>query len=307
MGYQPVRTDGEDVGGERSCADRYEFIAKYLEDQTGPFTVLDIGANLGYFSQRLTEDFDCYVTAIDNNPDLWDVQSDRISIINRRVTSDDLRQLPRHDIVLALSVLHHFPDWPEVLWQVRCCRKMAFVEVPAPNERWMKYAVARKELVSLHKEAKALADFDVGGFPRTGRDGVTYSRTMFGYYGNLKPFTGKVFAGSGNNSKSLARYGDATLTRTLGYKPFPGSMNVHVGPLHALGPPIHQWSRGTGRNRRAYDIWPAWINGVAGHVIIPTAKKSHPGTLECWAPMKLRDYFALEDGDEVTIEVASNG
>lgn len=305
MGYQPRRVNGQDVGGERLSADRYEALKGHLVGIPQPFTVLDLGANLGYFAQRLTEDFDCYVTAVDSEPGLLEAQDGRIEVIPRRFGLHDLRQLERHDVILGLSVLHHFVNWQEVLRELQHCRHVCFLEIPHPSERWMRYAKARNELPQLHNAVSNASLSKIADFVRRGRDGKEYQRPMFYIQGNLSTYTGEIFSGSGSNSKSLTNFADDSLTALLGYKPFPGSMNMKVDSLEGLGPAPLKWEkRIRGGARRAYDIWPAWLNGLACHVIVPTAKRAHKNCLEGWAPFKLRDHFNLIDGDRVTIEVA---
>lgn len=304
MGYQPRRVNGVDVGGQRVCSDRYEAIRDQLKGTPEPFTVLDLGANLGYFSQRLTEDFDCYVTAVDSEPGLLEAQSDRIEVIPQRFGLKELRSLERYDVVLALSVLHHFADWQQVLAELRHCRRVCFLEVPHPSENWMKYAKARHELAALHQAVNNVASSRIADFPRRGRNGIEYQRPMFKMSGNLYCYQGKVFSGRGSNSKSLTNFADETLASLLGYEPYPGSLNMNVGSLNGLSEAPLKWQRKVGGSRRAYDIWPAWLNDLPCHVIIPTAKKAHKNCLEGWAPVKLRNFFNLKDGDQVTIEVA---
>ena len=140
MRYQDVWEDGEcREAGERDCDGRYRLIAETLP--TGHFTALDIGAHTGYFARRIAESFPARVTAVDNYPGL--VACHGVEVISERLGAARLAQLPRHDVVLALSVLHHMADWREALPLMAACRSHLIIEVCHPSERWMRRAAAR--------------------------------------------------------------------------------------------------------------------------------------------------------------------
>jgi hypothetical protein len=295
------------ASGERECADRYEAIREVLATIQQPFTLLDLGAYTGYFAVRAASDFDCRVIAIDDNPRLPEISSSRITVINRRVAAADLRRLPHVDVVLALSVLHHLADWRSALADLMARRCQIIAEVPHPDEDWMRRAAARRELRAIHDATHAAAARELGVFERTSpKDGRIWRRPMLQIQGHPAPVTGIVFSGSGNNARSLRKYADDRLSAQLGYEPYPGSLNLRVDALD-LGEPHVRWERKIGRNRRAYDAWRAWYGDVAGHVMIPTAKKQHQGTLEGWAPVNLRERLGVADGDQVTVEVEISG
>jgi len=300
MTYQPTATEA----GERACVDRWAEIRFCLSGLPEPFTVLDLGANAGWFSQRLVEEFDCHVTAIDNHPDLPRIASDRVTVVNRRVAAGPLRAMPRVDVVLALSVLHHMPDWRAVLTEIRACRRGVFVETPSPSERWMRSAAARHEVAAIDQATAALGR-RLGTFDRTGRDGVTYQRSMYLLHGTVRTLTGTVFSGSGTCSRKLRPESHARgLDRELGYQPYPGSLNLRCDDAVDLGPPAVVWP-GTVRGRdRPYWFWPAWIGDLPVHAMDPAGRGHGPDCIEVVARDRLRDRLGLVDGDTVTLEVA---
>jgi SAM-dependent methyltransferase len=128
--------------GERDCAPRYEAIREVAARFKRPFTVLDIGANLGYFSLRLAEDFDCTVLAVEAgpwlNPVLCRNENPRVLGVQRSMSFDDLRELAdveHFDLVLGLSVTHHFDaPYADVLGQIRRLGFATILELPTePN------------------------------------------------------------------------------------------------------------------------------------------------------------------------------
>lgn len=142
--YQDIWVQGRrESAGVRECADRYELIASVAERFGRPFTVLDLGANLGYFSLRLAEDFDCTVLAVEGAYANWlrDVlnrnANERVLAVGRTMTLDDLKTLAdveHFDLTLALSVTHHVgASFHDVLRQVRRMGMAAILELPTED------------------------------------------------------------------------------------------------------------------------------------------------------------------------------
>ena len=137
MKYQPTWIQGEETApGRRDAAGRYQAIADYLRKHPigkgEPFTCLDFGAYGGYFCQRLTEDFGASCTAVDDYKDL--TPSPGVTVVNERLTADQLARLGSFDVVLALSVLHHVLDWRRHLDALLSAGTVLFIEVASPGE-----------------------------------------------------------------------------------------------------------------------------------------------------------------------------
>jgi SAM-dependent methyltransferase len=311
MAYQPVvdsRTGETVQHGERACTDRYQAIAQALQDVAEPFTVLDLGAYTGWFAQALTRDFDCTVTAVDDHPGLTAAASQRIRVINRRVTPVELAAMPRHDVILALSVLHHFADWRAALAETRRCRQAAFVEVPHPDETWMRHSAARHELPELDSATHAAAARVVDEFPRTGRNGVSYVRPMYQLAGTVTRVHGRVFTGNGRSSRSLPRY-SRELRAYLGYEPYPGSLNLRLDHPVAFGDPYARWTAPNARDGRwtgRYHLWRAWLHYADVPVHAMWDRGHGADCVELLAPVRLRDHLNVTDRSAVAIDVETN-
>lgn len=299
--YQPVWRNGRELqAGERDCADRYSMIRPALDRLDGPFTVLDVGANLGYFSTRICEDYPATALAVDPRPEL--TASSKVTVAHDVLDAHGLRRLPRHDVILALSVVHHMPDWRSALDALQACRAFAIVEVPHPDEDWMRHAAARDELGPLHDEVKFRAAATLGTAVRAGRDGTSYARPLYLLPGRLQAWEGQVFTGSGTNSRVMPSYSDG-LDTSLGYQPVPGSLNLKGVPIN-LGAPVIDWVGRDGTRIRDYQLWPAWIDGETHcHAMTPGARGHGPGCLELIAPHRLRDTWRLVDGDTITLDI----
>lgn len=132
VSYQDTAT----VKGVRDCAGRYDMIANELQGMRG-FTVLDLGAYTGYFSTRLAAEFGATVTAVDNHNDLHRAVAGHPSItpITRRMSPANVFDLGAFDVVLALSFLHHVPEWESMLTTlIAITDKRLFIEAAQPDE-----------------------------------------------------------------------------------------------------------------------------------------------------------------------------
>ncbi len=114
--YQDIWLNGTMIEkGERECEQRYQVIKSYLQDKRVQ-SVLDIGANMCYFGIRLSEDFGCGVVAFEfhqfeKRKEIVDQQrGDKITFIKKKLKFKNILDLPRFDVILALSVLHHVQE-----------------------------------------------------------------------------------------------------------------------------------------------------------------------------------------------------
>ncbi|WP_077624236.1 class I SAM-dependent methyltransferase [Sediminibacillus massiliensis] len=153
--YQDIWVKGKVVQkGQRECENRYnkikEQLTKYKSDK--PFTVLDLGANFGYFSFRIAEDFNAEVTMIESNKRINDIakQNDnkKVKLINRHVSADELRKIikqEKFDVILALSILHHFEEYNQVIDMLFEDPELVFIEASALEEAKGGYNADRVE------------------------------------------------------------------------------------------------------------------------------------------------------------------
>jgi SAM-dependent methyltransferase len=138
--YQDIWVHGKvQTPGIRECESRYQLIRQVAARYQRPFTVLDVGANLGYFSIRLIEDFpNCTVVACEGQYSGWLRNvlernwADRVILLDHTFTRADLDQLAaveHFDLVLAMSVMHHFDGtWNQILATFRSLGDRLIVE-----------------------------------------------------------------------------------------------------------------------------------------------------------------------------------
>lgn len=143
MAYQDAWIRGETKsGGDRACADRYALVRDVVAHYTRPVTVWDLGANLGYFGCRLADEFGAVSVMVERRPVLVDIcQENRIPTtiaMTRRIAVGELEELAgceHADVVLAMSVLHHFADWKRALAAVVALGETVVIETPGRGDR----------------------------------------------------------------------------------------------------------------------------------------------------------------------------
>jgi SAM-dependent methyltransferase len=142
--YQDIIINDEVVahGWGPNCAARYEALRPILEQYNRPITVLEIGANHGYFSLRIAHDFDSSCVMIDFTERLLDIcklNTDRHNIIHLKkcLTLDEivkLSQTEHFDVVLAMHVLHHMNPWQEYLKAIFHLGDNVIIETPPADD-----------------------------------------------------------------------------------------------------------------------------------------------------------------------------
>lgn len=132
MSYQPGID--KNVPFERPCEDRYQILKdQVFSKYQRPFSVLDFGANMGYFGRRAIED-GLPVTYVG-----IDIVSGKRGIwLKYRFTPEQvvlLSQCEDFDVVLGLSVLHWFSRWQIVMDALINCGREVVIEVPNTRDR----------------------------------------------------------------------------------------------------------------------------------------------------------------------------
>ncbi|MGE4291689.1 MAG: hypothetical protein AB7E32_05705, partial [Desulfovibrio sp.] len=107
--YQDIWVNGKvETKGIRDCSNRYALIRSLCAKYQRPFTVLDIGTNLGYFSFRLAYEFDCRAVMVERKG----VYLDKLLEVIARQDKRDHLTLLSGDLNLAilnqLGTCEHF-------------------------------------------------------------------------------------------------------------------------------------------------------------------------------------------------------
>jgi len=121
--YQDQYVNGRLVTkGIRDCTSRYEALKKVFDHYKRPFTILDVGANFGYYSIRAASEYDCVSVMVESNKNETDklIQlckendcREKLIVLNNKLDLYKLKELTKcehFDVVLALNVIHHFDE-----------------------------------------------------------------------------------------------------------------------------------------------------------------------------------------------------
>jgi 2-polyprenyl-3-methyl-5-hydroxy-6-metoxy-1,4-benzoquinol methylase len=139
--YQPLWIDGQTVGESiRDAEGRYMMIRECLEGLVKPgFTLLDVGAQSGYFSVRMADEMGARATAVDCEPILLEGLAEmgphNVAGVMKMLQPRDLKIFRPVDVGLCLSVLHHVTWWETMIDELMGMCRILFVECAMPGEQ----------------------------------------------------------------------------------------------------------------------------------------------------------------------------
>lgn len=155
--YQDVLINGDLLkqGKGPDCASRYEAIKKALQPyENRPVKVLDLGANSGYFSLRIAQDFDAICVLVDPSELLTDVcrLNDEVRGIvhfKKEASLEDLKFLAKEehfDVVLGLNIIHFIDSWEDVTDVMFTLGNTIIIENPPLCDR---FGEMRSQIISI--------------------------------------------------------------------------------------------------------------------------------------------------------------
>ncbi len=117
-------------------------------------------------------------------------------------------------------------------------------------------------------------------------------------------YNGKVVSGTKEGAYWMSIYVDK-INKKLGFKPFPGTLNIDVGGLVTYpekGQFIPSWKKGN-KYFGAVFLFPATMLNTKVWVVLPEMKRNPKSIIEVISDKRLRTWFNLKDGDKVSIEM----
>jgi hypothetical protein len=179
--YQDIVVNGVTIKeGVKDCEIRYPNIKAILDQYKRPVTVLDIGASEGYFSLRISKEYDSTCTMIEGDKTLLLPQicqlnkADNVVVLEKFITPQDLSALgecEHFDLVIAFNVVHQLKDqWKETIDALLTLGDHILIETPPPGCR----TSANKENLPLIEEYLGQNKFGkvINQVPRYGRPGL---------------------------------------------------------------------------------------------------------------------------------------
>jgi Methyltransferase domain len=143
----------------RPCEDRAEMLHDVLHRWKRPFSLIDVGANKGYFGKHAVK-YGALPVFVEADAECCDEIGD-YPVMQKAVTGADLVEFAcgeHYDVVLAMSILHHIADWRLFLKGLFNLGEYVVIEYPLPNdtETFKRYPRAREQymyLVRMEQEA----------------------------------------------------------------------------------------------------------------------------------------------------------
>ena len=155
-----------------------------------------------------------------------------------------------------------------------------------------------------------------GGAKELRQTYLTLKRTFEEHRPRTVSLTGRVFTGIGEGAYYVDKtdYGKR-LQNALGFKPYPGTLNLRLLPSQAAkkkeleahpGITIKGFEMG-GRSFGGVKCFPATIDGIEGAVILIGRTHYDASVVELIAPIQLRSRLKLRDGSKVRVLVRLEG
>jgi SAM-dependent methyltransferase len=284
--YQDIRVNGKTISkGVRECESRYEallpFLDRYKKRKT--FTVLDFGANYGYFSWRIKEDFpNAEITMVDPRPLLkllYDINNVKgIKLISQYLHDFQIQTLGEFDLILLMSVLHHF-DNPNSILDI-------FLEIGETLIIETDYS----DIPNFTNRQKEIQDYLKTKNPIQINKWIAHDRPIYYLNKNERGIIGKVTSGQKIAQANIPHFN--WIFDWFGIELFPGTLNI------VLNKPINFESIFKINN---YSFIQMYLNGFFVLAIKDTLLTPNYYYLEVVSPINLREKFNLEDEDEVLI------
>tara|TARA_B100001059_G_C17827407_1_gene582278 strand:+ start:2529 stop:3245 length:717 start_codon:yes stop_codon:yes gene_type:complete len=149
--YQPDPFDTRNNSlSLRSCYDRLDKINEVLSDERKNFSYMDIGCHTGFFLFKLVDKYEGFGLGIDHgvtevmvaNSAAKKHKVNNISFINYELNDQNIISLPQVDVIIFLSVFHHFVRYfheKKALAMLESisnkCNKFFIFETGQPNEK----------------------------------------------------------------------------------------------------------------------------------------------------------------------------
>jgi len=146
--YQDILINGEVYSkGIVLCESKYQCMKKYITITDRPFTILDIGANFGYFPLKILEDFpNAFIVMMQPYVEgqilkeickLNTKYNDRLILLDCECHKNNMELLSRcehFDYIICSNILHHLPEWKEIYPLIKKMCKYLIVDTPPPDD-----------------------------------------------------------------------------------------------------------------------------------------------------------------------------
>lgn len=294
--YQDILVHGNVVApGNRDCSMRWKailpFLARYNDYE--PLKILDFGANYGYFSFKLAEKFPfSTIEMVDYEPLLKSLHSinnySNVKLHFEYMDEDRISEFLKrkdYDLILAMSILHHFENPEEIINLFLEAGKTVLFEVGYPNEN----------PVSNPERINPIYEYLTKNNSIQINDWIPHERPLFYIARDESVIKGCIESGQKLASSKTFPEIDYQLWDLFRCKLYPGTLNIKLEKnVYFCNPtPFAE----------EYRIYPMFLNGFPCYNIRPNHIEYPTRNVEGISPYRLRDIFNLQDGDEVNISM----
>jgi riboflavin kinase len=121
------------------------------------------------------------------------------------------------------------------------------------------------------------------------------------------PIKGRVASGRGEGQRYISMEGyRSQLRKLLGFDPFPGTLNLWLEAPLSLSEEEAILIEGfisAGRSYGSCRCYPCRVGGLSCAIIRPDRSTYPLSLIEIIAPVRLREWMKLQDGDDVEVAV----
>ena len=295
--YQDIWIRGQvKKKGQRECNERYEVIKKYLSGGKGRnLSVLDFGANNGYFSFRLAEDFPEYdIHMVDGSnllPLLKDLNSlDNVYLYNEIYNEQQLMDLVNEndfDYILMMSILHHFENPYSIIDFLSKKRNKTIFEISYPDEKDMLNPPNKKRIFDYLQKFNPI---------QINRNIRGHDRPIYYIGGEDIIFKGIIHSGANCSGDNISNRFKEDLLEKTNTIFFPGTLNVKLDRQVVFKNLLYITDN--------CGIFPVRMNGVDMWTILSPVKLYKPiDEIEIIYQHNIKNLFHYQDGDELTVAI----
>lgn len=138
--YQDICHDGKMYPGKRDCLSRWEIIKDYIPEGV----IIEIGSSQGYFTQKMADLPNRIIVSMEQEEASVEIQKKllknkiNVAICKVALTEKHLydwsQAVETIDMILLLSILHHFENPERILQCVSQISPCAIIEIPHKDE-----------------------------------------------------------------------------------------------------------------------------------------------------------------------------
>lgn len=292
--YQDVWVHQLQIKGNRECEHRFQCIKNYLRKFKGqPLKILDFGANNGYFSFRIAEEFPAFdIYAVEYSSLISSLiklnQLENVFLIQKYMNEDELINFIKEedfDLILMMSVLHHFKNPEKIIDFLSQRHNRTIFEVSYPDERTVSNP---EKIFPIWKYLQSKNAVQINSW-------IPNERPIYYVNSNEIILHGKVHNGCGSAGKTIGYDISYGLFEKLFKIFYPGTLNIKLD--YEI-----EFKNLTTINTY-YKVFPVMINGILMWSILTEEKGFRTKELEIISEYKLRELFNYTNDKKIQLAV----